>query len=88
MMSVKPAVGGQTPVTFTRSGKEGFIFYRVVSLPSSGGQTWLACAGRAGGVGVSEFWGEKEGEHKLSTVTFDGLDVVDVCPIGSGASPR
>jgi hypothetical protein len=34
-----------------------------------------------------EFKGEDQ-QHTLSTLTFDGLDVVDVCPLGMQAAPE
>jgi hypothetical protein len=67
--------------------KEGLTYYRVSSLLDGSGKEWLVCAGRSGGVGVTEFWGEQEGKHDLKTITFDRLDVVDICAIPSREKP-
>lgn len=74
------------PVTLLEAKKDEFYFYRAVALHGTAGQNPLVCAGRLGGVGITEY---VEGRQKqsLRTVTFDHLDVVDVCSIGTAEHP-
>jgi hypothetical protein len=58
--------------------------YRVISLTAPDGSELLAFANRRDGVGTTTFRAEGSG-HKLRTLTFAGLDVVDVCPLNPGA---
>jgi hypothetical protein len=85
VMTIKPPFDEKHPVTVNGAEKEGLNFYRIVSLRSGGGQEVLGCAVRRAGVGATEFRWDRE-SHNLSTVTFDELDVVDICAIDRGGS--
>ncbi len=86
ILFVKPGSGAEDPITISNADKEGLSFYRVIALAGEQGEDLIVCAGRRGGIGVSSFRPDWE-EHKLSNVTFDDLDIVDVCPIGSEQHP-
>src|SRR5207253_2192556 len=81
----KPSAGEQQVVTIS-GGTEGKTYcYRVISLKVPNGSEMLAFANRRDGVGTTTFRDEGTG-HKLSTLTFPGLDVVDLCPLNPGAT--
>ncbi len=64
--------------------KEGLYFYRAITFPEGRGNDLIICAARRGGIGITEFrWGQKR--SNLSMVSYPGLDVVDVCSIGTGS---
>jgi hypothetical protein len=87
IMFAKPGAGPANSVMVSSGTKEGMYFYRVIGLRGSDGGDLVVCAGRAGGIGIMPFrWGEDS--QQLATFTFDQLDVVDVCPIGSGSDSR
>jgi hypothetical protein len=85
VMTIKPPFDEEHPVTVSGGEKEGLNFYRIVSLRSGSGQEVLACAARGAGIGATEFRWDRESQN-LSTVTFDELDVVDICAIGEAGS--
>jgi len=58
-------------------------FYTLISLPTPEGGEVLACAARTGGIAAMEFKGEDQ-PQRLKTATFQGLDVVDLCPLLPG----
>jgi hypothetical protein len=81
LMSLKPENSGKLTITISSGTEEEYSnLYRVICLPS-GGREVLACAMRRGGIGVTELGGD-DTKHSMNTITFDGLDVVDVCAIG------
>ncbi|MFL5242525.1 MAG: hypothetical protein ACJ8FY_10490 [Gemmataceae bacterium] len=59
-------------------------FYRVVSIDTTGNPETLACATRRGGIAVVAL-PRADAEQVVFSSTFPGLDIVDVCSIGSGA---
>jgi hypothetical protein len=59
-------------------------FYSVINLRAGPGREILVCATRKDGVAALEFEGDKE-TYSLSTITFKGLDVVDVCALNPAA---
>jgi hypothetical protein len=61
-------------------------FYRVISLPASDGREVVVCATRKGGLASMEFTGETQ-QNTLNTLTFSGVDVVDVCALNVTAAP-
>jgi hypothetical protein len=85
VMTLKPPFDEKPAVTVSGGPKEGLNFHRVVSLRSGSGQEVLACAARRAGIGATEFRWDRE-SHNLSTVTFEELDVVDICAIGGAGS--
>jgi hypothetical protein len=87
LLFYRPTEGREQTVTVSSGATEDTYFYRLISLQASGGQEVVACAARRGGVAAMEFKGEDE-KHTLSTVTFEGLDVVDLCPLGTAVAPE
>jgi hypothetical protein len=59
----------------------------MMSLQAPDGQEIVASAVRCGGVAAMVFRGEDE-KHILSTFTFNGLDVVDLCSLGKETAPE
>jgi hypothetical protein len=83
ILTCLPGSGPIQEVTII-GGPAGEIYiYRVISLRTAGGEEVLACATRRGGVASMEFRAE-ERKHTLGTLTFGGLDVVDICPLVPG----
>jgi hypothetical protein len=72
----------QRVTVFSGRAEESPYLYRVIAL-RQGGREVLACAGRAEGVATMEFKGV-HGSNNLSMMTFDGFDVVDICPLEPG----
>ena len=75
-----PEIGREQPITVSRSVSEDSYFYRVISLRAGNGEEIVACAMRRGGVAAMTFKG-MDHQHTVSTLTFDGLDVIDLCPL-------
>ncbi len=83
LMSCLPTEGESQEITVS-GGPEGEVyFYRVISLRAIGGEEVLACATRSGGIASLEFRAA-ESQRTVSTLTFGGLDVIDVCPLLPG----
>jgi len=82
IMFVKPGTSEKDPVTISRSEKSDLNFCRVLALPGEGGNDVVVCAGRRGGLGYADY---REGirGHMLHTVTFNNLDLVDVCSVAT-----
>jgi hypothetical protein len=87
ILSVKPVVGVEHPGTISHAAIEGLYYYRVIILAAADGREVLVCAGRRGGLAVTEFWGAKRGTQELGTISFDGLDVIDVCSLNEDTKP-
>ena len=87
LLFYRPTEGREQVVTVSSAATEGAYLYRLISLQASGGREIVACAARRGGVAAMEFKGEDQ-RHTLSTFTFSGLDVVDICPLGTQAAPE
>jgi hypothetical protein len=85
IMTIKPPFDEKHSVTVSGGEKEGLNFYRIVRLRSGNGQEVLAFATRKAGIGATEFRWDREAQN-VSTVTYDELDVVDICAIGSADS--
>src|SRR5262249_48942599 len=60
-------------------------FYRVVTLSSIGHPETLACATRQGGIAALAVPGP-DTKPVISSSAYPGLDIVDVCSLGSGTS--
>jgi hypothetical protein len=84
LLSFRPSEGREQTVTVSSGASEETYFYRLISVRGVGGQEIVASAARQGGVAAMEFRGEDQ-KHTLSTFSFDGLDVVDLCPLGTEA---
>jgi hypothetical protein len=85
-LSCRPRTGAEQIVTVNSGPYEDAYFYRMISLQASDGQEIMASAARRGGVAAMEFGGEDQ-KHVLSTFTFNGLDVVDLCSLGRQTAP-
>jgi hypothetical protein len=79
LMVVQPSAGEQQPVTIRKVPHEHFNFYKVVNISGFGGEL-LVFAARMNGVGAMPFL--LKGTGLISSVTYPGLDVVDVCSLG------
>jgi hypothetical protein len=83
ILAQAPPFRPETEVTVHSSEKLGLYAYRVICLRSAGGAEVLACAARLTGVGAVPFSGSAQ-TRTMRTVTFNNLDVVDVCPLRPG----
>jgi hypothetical protein len=74
------------PVEVLTSDDQGLYFYRVIALPGTNGKHFLVSACRDGGVGIAEM---RLGESwcSMSVARFDGLDIVDICPMAFDGAP-
>jgi hypothetical protein len=84
LMICRPQEGEVQSVDINEPVSDDTYFYRVTSFNNAAGQEVIACATRRGGVGVMEFRGADH-KHALTTATFAGLDVVDLCTIRTDA---
>ena len=82
LMFVQPADGPEQSVKISTPA-EALYVYRLIALRASNGQHIVACAARTGGVAAMKFEAEDQ-KQTLSLLTFDGLDVVDLCPLNAG----
>jgi hypothetical protein len=81
LMIAKPSPNSALPVTIINGPvDEHHYLYRVACVVRDGKEI-LVCAMRNGGVGATEFQTPAQ-KHAMNSITFDGLDVVDVCGIG------
>jgi hypothetical protein len=85
-MKVRAGREDEVPVTVSRASQEKFDYYEVISLHSYGHPEVLAFAARFGGLVGTEVI-QKAGQGQISSITFPGLDVVDVCSLGTGVLP-
>jgi hypothetical protein len=85
-MKVRVGPEEEQPVTISRARRQVFDYYKAVSLFSYGQPEVLACAARQGGVLGTEFVPEGD-QGQINSITFPGLDVVDVCSLGTGVLP-
>jgi hypothetical protein len=82
IMVVEPPFHPETPVTALGDTRESLCVYRVIGLRSPSGTEAIACAARRGGIVAGEYSGSQT-THKMRTALFEGLDVIDVCPLAS-----
>lgn len=80
IMAVQPPFRLETPVTVYGLDQSGIYAYRAIGLRAHSGGEVLACACRRGGIAAGEFYGV-ERNLPMTTATFSGLDVVDICPL-------
>jgi hypothetical protein len=82
-MVFDPVAGVQSGYILASDASERRLYiYRTVSLRGQGATEVLACATRRGGIGATRFEGGGRA-HTLHTASFPGLDVVDVCGVGT-----
>lgn len=82
LLSARPTGNPGDSVTATNTDRAGMSFYRVKPLKNDGRDV-LACALRSGGIGITDFWGAREGEHRMMTVKYPDLDIVDICVLNN-----
>jgi hypothetical protein len=84
LLHYRPLEGGNQSVTVSSpvNGEQLYV-YRVISVEDNTGQEVVACAARVGGVAAMQYQGEDE-QNRVSTRTFAGLDVVDICALNAG----
>lgn len=85
-MFTQPRVGATQQVTISSGRDESIYVYRLISVRAGSGQEIVACACRSGGVAALEFHGDGH-DYNLSMIAFDGLDVVDLCPLSADDKP-
>lgn len=83
IMAVRPPFTPDTRLTIY-SSTDPLYAYRVTSLRSQTSGEVLACACRRGGILAGELSGAQQ-KLPMTTATFKGLDVVDICPLDPGA---
>ncbi len=76
----QPKDGPEQHVTISSPATERVNRYRVIDVQAASGQEIIACANRLGGVAAMEFQGGDQ-QHQLNSLIFEGLDVVDLCPL-------
>lgn len=82
LMFAKPTLDSRLEVVISNPQGSEFSFYGVTCLQRKSGQTVLACAARKGGVAAMLFNGQDE-PRNVRALSFEGLDVVDICPLES-----
>jgi len=84
LLLTKPETGPQQRIHVTTGTEGQLYFYRITTIHDASGKEILVFANRRNGVGLSEFRGV-EGRRNVHTMTFEGLDVIDVCGVSSGS---
>jgi hypothetical protein len=87
IMVAKPpfGVGMSGKVHNTRA--EGLYIYRLTIVGTEDGKEVLACASRTGGITTMDLSGPDE-MRSMNTVTFEGVDFIDICPLAVGTASR
>jgi hypothetical protein len=84
ILQVKPEDGPRQSVIVSRVSDIPLNFYRVITIATSSYEI-VACAARAGGVASTTLSGDMHSMRRITSVTFPGLDLVDVCSLGLGS---
>jgi len=79
LLVFRPMEGENLPITIKRPRKSELYFYRVISLTGLKGEPVIAAATRRDGIAAMPFDSPERGLH---TLTFEGLDAIDLCPLG------
>lgn len=87
LLFYQPKEGPEQAITISSGATENAYFYRLISLQAADGKEIVACAARRGGIAAMEF-NEEDQRHMLSALAFNGLDVIDVCPLGIADVPE
>jgi hypothetical protein len=87
LMFLRPGTSDKDPVTISKPDESSLNFCRAIALPGHGGSDVIVCAGRRGGLGYADY-GDGIFGHVMHTVTFPGLDIVDVCSLAAPEKPR
>jgi hypothetical protein len=80
LLVVKPTNADQQPMNVTEKNDGQLYFSRVAALSDDKGKEILIFANRRNGFGASPFDGDEGGRH-VHTMRFEGIDVIDVCPV-------
>jgi hypothetical protein len=86
LLRVSTDKAGQRRFIVSQIPQQTMNYYKVVNLHSDGQPDVIACAVRKGGIAATELVPDGE-KTRIRSLTFPGLDVVDVCALGTGASP-
>jgi len=70
-------------ITVHNDERNGSYVYKIACLRESSSAEVLACAIRTRGIAVGTF-SDPQKLQRMTTATFHGLDVVDVCPLAAG----
>jgi hypothetical protein len=81
----KPQPGEEIPMAVIKPRGSDLNFYRAVSLATTGHPETLVCAIRHGGIAALAIPGP-DTQSVVFSSTFPGLDLIDVCSLGSGLS--
>lgn len=87
LLSCRPREGQEQIVNVSKGAAEDAYFYRLISLLTEDHRTIVASAARRGGVVAMELKGEDQ-RPTQSSLRFNGLDVVDLCPLGMASAPE
>jgi hypothetical protein len=79
IMVITPSAGQDQPVALTKVSHKTVDFYKVTNVRCDRGEV-LACAARKDGVAAMPF--QSEGMGFVTSLSYPGLDVVDVCSLG------
>ena len=83
LLLVKPSSGHAIPMKLINQTSGDLYFYRTVSLDSTAHPETLVCATRHGGIAAIVV-PRPDTERIIFSSTFPGLDVIDICSLGSG----
>jgi len=85
LLVVEPKLDAKTPMMLIKPVGDGLYFYQVVSLDTPGHPETLVCASRQGGIAALAFprHDRPDTERVILSRTFPGLDVIDLCSLGS-----
>ncbi len=87
IMFVKPIKDKDQPVIVFDTEKHGFGVCRLIALSDANGGNLIACALRRRGIGFASFQEHIAGSL-LHTIEFPGLDIVDICSMGTPENPH
>jgi hypothetical protein len=85
VMAIKPTEERAQTVHMLIEKDLRTVFYRVIVLQDTDGSEVLVTANRHDGIVFSKVRWESAANQTFRTMTFDGLDVVDLCPLGQTA---
>jgi hypothetical protein len=84
LLIVKPDREPEQKMRVTTGMDRQLYFYRMIALHDASGKETLVFANRKNGVGLCEFKGNVDNRN-VHTLSFNGLDVVDVCGVAVGS---
>src|SRR5438132_6172824 len=87
VMTIAPPVTTEKPITVHGPDSEAFYSYRADTLRISGAPDVLIIAARYAGLAFAEFR-ESAKTNVLTSVSFEGMDIIDFCPLFPGSGSR